>query len=310
MTGALAALQARLQVPVGEFDMMVGTSAGSVLVAALRCGFTVEEMVAHQRGGRAGALGVLGSPDLGYGPLPPWPRPGLGSPRLLLAALRAPCRMHLGVVASACLPPGRADNAGLRARMQGLTAHAARRPGPASTAADWASPDRAWIVAVDYDTGSRVVFGRPGAPPAALPDAVTASCAIPGWFRPAVIAGRRYVDGGVRSATSADLLAEAGLDEVYVLAPTASLVAGRPRTPLERAERAVRRWMTFALRREAARLRSGGVTVTVLTPGPEDLDAIGANLMDPGRRHDVFETSLRTSARSLADAMSGMGAAA
>lgn len=122
-------------------------------------------------------------------------------------------------------------------------------------------------------------------------------------FRPAVIAGRRYVDGGVRSATSADLLTEAGLDEVYVLAPTASLVTGRPRTPPEGVERAVRRWMTFALRRETARLRSCGVKVTVLTPGPEDLHAIGANLMDPGRRHDVFETSLRTSVRSVADAM-------
>jgi hypothetical protein len=47
-----------------------------------------------------------------------------------------------------------------------------------------------------------------------------------------------------------------------------------------------------------------------VTVGPEDLHAMGANLMDPGRRHDVFETSLRTSERSLAHAMSGMGAAA
>lgn len=88
-----------------------------------------------------------------------------------------------------------------------------------------------------------------------------------------------------------------------MLAPTASLATDRPRTPPEGVERAIRRWMTFALRREAARLRSCGVKVTVLTPGPEDLHAIGANLMDPGRRHDVFETSLRTSVRSVADAM-------
>ena len=96
MTGALAALQAWLPVPVSELDMMVGTSAGSVLAAALRRGFTVEEMVAHQRGGPAGALGVLGSPDLGCGALPPWPRTGVGSPRLLLVALRAPRRVHRG----------------------------------------------------------------------------------------------------------------------------------------------------------------------------------------------------------------------
>ena len=108
------------------------------------------------------------------------------------------------------------------------------------------------------------------------------------------------VDGGIRSCASADVLAGAGLDEAYVLAPMASLAPTRPRTPLECAERLVRRWMTVTLRREAARLRSGGTRVTLVTPGPEDLDAMGANLMDPARRKDVFETSLRTSARSLA----------
>lgn len=108
----------------------------------------------------------------------------------------------------------------------------------------------------------------------------------------------------------ADLLAEAGLDEVYVLAPTASLAMARPRAPLELAERVVRRWLTFALCRETARLRASWATVTVLTPGPEDLRVIGANLMDPGRRRDMFETSLRTSARSLAHLTPDMSAAA
>ncbi len=338
MTGALAALQARLPVPAGELGVMVGTSAGSVLAAALRCGFTVEEMVAHQRGGPAGALSVLGSADLGCGALPPWPRPGVGSPRLLLSSLRAPHRVHPLVLASGCLPPGRADHTVLRAMMQDLVAHAGQRQGPAGPAgphalstvpappggragapqaggadspvAGWAAAGRTWIVAVDYDSGRRVVFGRRGAPQASLPDAVCASCSIPGWFRPAVIAGRRYVDGGIRSCVSADLLAGAGLDEVYVLAPMASLASTRPRTPLECAERLARRWMTFTVRREAARLRSGGTRVTLVTPGPEDLDAMGANLMDPARRKDVFETSLRTSAQSLAHAAPPLSAAA
>jgi len=145
--------------------------------------------------------------------------------------------------------------------VQDLTAHAARRTGLAAAAASWAAAGRTWIVAVGYDTGRRVAFGRGGAPQASLPEAVTASCSIP--------------------------------------APAASLVTAGPRTTLERIERVIRRWMTFALRREAARLRSAGVKVTLLTPGPEDLHAIGANLMDPGRPRDVFETSLRTSARSL-----------
>ena len=51
--------------------------------------------------------------------------------------------------------------------------------------------------------------------------------------------------------------------------------------------------------REAAEVRRAGSSVTVLGPGREDLEAIGANLMDPSRRLAVLETSLRTSAEAL-----------
>ena len=39
-----------------------------------------------------------------------------------------------------------------------------------------------------------------------LADAVAASCAIPGFYRPVEIGGRRYVDGGLYSASNLDLL--------------------------------------------------------------------------------------------------------
>ena len=70
MTGALAALQARLPRPVGEADVVVGTSAGSVLAAALRCGLDVAELVACQRGD---GTTLPGAPDLGCALFPPWP---------------------------------------------------------------------------------------------------------------------------------------------------------------------------------------------------------------------------------------------
>jgi hypothetical protein len=54
------------------------------------------------------------------------------------------------------------------------------------------------------------------------------------------------------------------------------------------------------LRREVALLRHGGARVTVLTPGPEDLAAMGGNLMDHRHREEVFETSLATSAAAMA----------
>ena len=149
-------------------------------------------------------------------------------------------------------------------------------------------------------TPGGVAFGRAGAPPATLPEAVVASCSIPGWYRPTVIGGRRYIDGGVRSSTSLDLLAEVDLDEVYVLAPMASYVLDAPASAYARVERQFRRLVTIGLQREARKVQARGVRVTVLTPGPEDLAVIGANLMDPRRRILVLDTSLRTSAAALA----------
>jgi NTE family protein len=164
----------------------------------------------------------------------------------------------------------------------------------------WPEHPSTWLIAMDYDTGERVPFGRPGAPAATLAEAVMASCSIPGWYTPLVIDGRRYIDGGALSPTSLDLLADAGLDEVYVLAPMISFDYDEPASVVGRVERRFRRLMTKKVLREAGRVRRRGSTVTLLGPGREDLEAIGINLMDHRRRSAVLDTSLRTTAAALA----------
>lgn len=293
MTGALAALQERLPVPAGEADLIIGTSAGSVLAASLRCHVSIAELIAYQRG--ATLPGMEDVPAVDNGPLPPLPQPWMGSPLLWCTALLSPHRVHPLVSATAWVPHGRGHLTPLRTMVGRLHARAHALRGAAQLWVDGAT----WIVAVDYDSGQRVVFGRPGAPPAALPDAVVASCSIPGWYRPARIGGRRYVDGGVRSLTSLSLMAEADVDQVYVLAPMASTAAGAARGPHERLERAVRGLATSSLLRDARRLHERGIGVTLLTPGPEDLAAMGVNPMDGRRRAAVLETSLRTSSVAL-----------
>jgi NTE family protein len=304
MAGALAALQRRLPYAVGAVDLIVGTSAGSALAAALRCGVAVEDIVDHQRGTPLALLPSLSEIDRDAGgPLPPLPRMRVGSPRLLLSTALAPHRVYPWVAASALLPQGRARHTALEGLVRGLLVQAKARAWPAIAPTGregWAPGGETWVMAVDYDSGRRVAFGRAGAPPATLPEAVVASCSIPGWYRPTVIGGRRYVDGGVRSTTSLDLLAEVDLDEVYVLVPMASYVLDAPRNAYARLERQFRRLITIGLQREARKVQARGVRVIVLTPGPEDLTAIGANLMDPRRRIRVLETSLRTSAAALA----------
>jgi NTE family protein len=218
----------------------------------------------------------------------------MGSPRLLATTALAPHRVHPWVAASGLLLRGRGQLHNLSKLVDAMLAQG--RSGVSA----WPTRET-WIVAVDYERGRRVVFGRPGAPAASLTEAVVASCSIPGWYEPKVIDGRRYVDGGVRSSTSLDLVARTDLDEVYVLAPLASYVLDRPCNLATRLERVVRRVLTAGLDGEVEKVRAAGLRVTVLTPGAEDLTAMGANLMDPQARQRVLETSLRTSAAALAD---------
>jgi NTE family protein len=228
---------------------------------------------------------VLAAQD---GPLPPWPQLRPGSLPLARAALLLQVPPWVG--ASGWMPHGRGRHEALRSLVGALQER--HRPDDGSSdAGSWAD-GRTWIVAMDYDSGHRVLFGHPGAPRASLADAVVASCSIPGWYEPAHIGGRRYVDGGVRSATSLGLLAGTDMQEIYVLAPMASTEPDHPLQPHLRLERRVRQMFTRALIRQARALGTQGKRVTVVTPGPRDLAVMGANLMDPRRRRAVLEASL------------------
>lgn len=315
MAGALSALAPRLDRPLGELDLVLGTSAGSVLGAALRCGMTLPELLDHQHGMAPREIDPDldgGLPDMrtleresGDG-LPPVPLPWIGSPRLLASAMAHPLSINPWVAASGLLPAGRGRMGSLATMVGALQTRLG------VTTDGWVPGPPLWIAAVDYDSGRHVVFGRAGAPPSTVGEAVLASCSIPGWFTPQVIDGRRYVDGGVASSTSLGLLAGPDapeLDEVYVLAPMASHVHDRPRDPLSVAERGVRRVFTRWLDAEVRAVRAAGVRVHVLTPGPEDLAAMGGNLMNPRRRSRVLETSLVTSAAALDAPDAGSSAA-
>jgi NTE family protein len=279
-------------------EVIVGTSAGSILGSFMARGIDTATLARHQRGAQA-----PGDPTVDYdydaaGPLPPSPRWGtIGSRRLLAATARRPHRVTPAAALSAMLPIGRGSLEPIARLVQG----------PDAEEPQWPTHPELWIVATDFETGRRTVFGSQGAPEATVSEAVMASCAIPAWYEPMVIGGRRYIDGGACSATSADLLVRAKLDEVYVLAPMASFELDCPSSALARIERQLRRAATRRLQREAEKLRAVGTSVTMLAPGPEDLEVIGANMMDPRRRVEVFETSERTSAVALRAALDAPG---
>ena len=293
--GALAAVEAELGWDPREADVLVGTSAGSVMAALLGSGISTQQLIDHQRG-----VTVDGDPDIGYdydrdsgGALPPLPRLRIGSPRAAVANALRPWRVTPMAALSAVLPEGRGSLEPVGAIVDAVN------PG-----GGWSPHPRTWIVAMDYDNGRRVAFGRDGAPQASLRQAVMASCAIPGWYTPVHIGSRRYVDGGTCSPTSLDLVASLGLDEVVVVSPMTSLDYDAPTSMAARVERQLRRVVTRRLVREVKKVAATGTRVTLLGPGREDLEAIGANLMDPRRRARVLETSLRTSAAAVRTAES------
>ncbi|MGH8828004.1 MAG: patatin-like phospholipase family protein [Jiangellaceae bacterium] len=291
MVGALCAVEDATGDDLTSFDYIVGTSAGAVVAALLGAGFDAHQLLRHQLGEPVD--GPLGSYDWDYdtatgGPLPPRPKLSPGSPALFTRNVRRLRRMPPTSVLSAFVPEGRGSLQRVGDMVNSFTA-----------AGQWSPHPGVWIVAMDYETGRRVPFGRPGELPLPLSDAVMASCAIPGWFAPVVVAGHRYVDGGAYSATSADVLVGLGLDEVYVVAPIVSFEYDRPRSLMSRLER---RWRARVTRRcvhESEKLRAEGTEVAILGPGPEDLAEIGANVMEVGRRTRVLETSLRTSIAAL-----------
>jgi NTE family protein len=287
--GALARMEEEYGFRASEADVIVGTSAGSVLAALLGAGVSVDQLRQHYND-----EAVTEGPLAGYdfdpvratgGHRPAMPRSlGPGSPRLIGSTLRRFGQLPATTVLSGFLPEG--------ARTLERVGHLIDAVTPMG---EWSPHPGVWIVAMDYADGKRVVFGRPGAPVVPLADAVMASCSIPGWFAPVPIRGHTYVDGGAVSATSVDVVAHAGLDEVYVVAPMVSFAMDRPAGVAHRLERRWREEVTKAAVREADVVRRAGATVRMVGPGPEDLVAIGSNLMDGARIRLVLQTSLGTS---------------
>jgi NTE family protein len=180
----------------------------------------------------------------------------------------------------------------------------------------WPEAPRPWIVAADQHTGRRVVFGRDNLAPgpdgrprvvrrARLADAVQASCSIPAWYPPTVIDGVPYVDGGAASIASVDVLRHTTVDEVFVLAPMASVELDHPAGTAARLERRLRRVVTRRILADIETLQASGVRVALVTPGPDDLTAMGANMMNPARRTEVFDTARETAAVSLRRELAG-----
>lgn len=254
-TGLLFGLAER-GVDVLSADLLVGTSAGATVAAQITSEVPLGTLYdAHVfPAGPATELAVDFDPDKLMADLVP-----------LLTGLAAGAEMRAAVGRYALAAPTVPE----RRRREVIEA---RLP-----STEW--PDRAMrIVAVDAATGEERIFTEDGA--VALVDAVAASCAVPGIWPPVTIEGRRYVDGGVRSATNVDLAT--GHDVVLVLAPVADL--GPPDPDIAK--------IVAKLEKKA--------TVVTLRPDEDSLAAMGTNPLDPATARPAAQAG-RAQAESVVD---------
>lgn len=234
--GILAGL-AKAGVHLVEADLLVGTSAGSVVGAQIASGTDLEGLYAAQ-------LAEAGS------------EPAARMSR------RAVARLGWAIVRSR-------DGQRARARM-GKMALATRTAPEAERRDVFAArlplhawpPQRLRITAVDAVSGEFTAFD--GDSGVSLVDAVGASCAVPGVWPPMSVDGRRWIDGGMRSAANADLAAEC--DRIVVLAPLSGGFG-----PIVRLADQVTELEKHA-------------RVSVVTPDKAARHAIGKNVLDPARR--------------------------
>lgn len=239
-TGLLTGL-AQAGVDLTVADRVIGTSAGSIVGAQITSGTPLDELYRRQ----------LLPPDHDV----PLARIGLG---VLATYGFAMVRARGDVEKFGRLVGARA----LAAAAAGRTPDLAERYEQVRhrlTSTEW--PERDLVVtAVDVATGELVAFGPGG--DVALEDAVNASCALPCVYPPVLIAGRTYVDGGMRSGANANLAA--GCDPVIALAP------------LDRA--------LGPLRSASQQLAELGVGHLVILPDEASRAAIGKNVLDPEAR--------------------------
>ena len=296
LTGGLEALARETGWDPASAEYVVGTSAGSMIGALCASGVPPWFMVAHSAGETFdGVTDAEGRPqaeaDRAAGAvfkleraLPPI---GPGSIQLALRSAARPHRHTPAAVVAGWLPRGVISTKSLQ--------DVIRRVVPRG----WSEHPNLWVVACDYATGRRVPFGREGAAEAELAKAVAASCAIPGFYHPVTIGGRRYVDGGLYSNSNLDLLRAEQLDLVICLNPTSTLNPVRAWNPAERLAAIARRDSGRRLGSEAKKLRAAGTRVVFIQPTGKDLEVMGSNLMSRRRRHEVITTAIETVGEQL-----------
>lgn len=294
--GVLRALEVEAGFRPDDADLVVGTSAGSVVGAYLRSGWTTEDFWQLALGTHPRMAGIGRDRVSGQGPqifAPSWRTPfdlyrrAVGSAFVLgRSFVRWPVPpLPIPSILAKAFPGGMFDMVEGRRRFEEELPEA------------W--PDKPlWLCALDIGTGRRVVLGRPGkgALDATLRQAVLASAAIPGIYRPVRVGGRVLVDGGAWSSSNLDLAVKAGCRMIIGVVP----MAFDPEQAPTRLLQLIRRLPARSLSAEVAMARHKGAQVLLVRPNDDELRLHGLNLMRPDGLDRIAKAAYDATARALA----------
>ncbi len=299
---------------VNDFDIYVGTSAGSFVAALTANGITPEEMMRVVSGQvptpfRDVEVGTLLRPNLGEAAqkVATLPLHLLRVARTLagqLGQLHQITAMDLVLGLAEALPSGLYSGSGIESYVHRVLSDPARTDdfrlvGP-----------ELYLAATDLDTCERIVFGAEGWEDVPISSAVRASTALPMVYQPVRIRDRELVDGGIVSTTNLDIAVQAGAKFIVVVNPLVPYVNDfadqRRVSDMGFPQIGYQTFKLLAYQRlhEMARQweeRYPGVDIILIEPGPKDELMFKTSVMNFASRVDIARHGFESVTLHLAE---------
>jgi NTE family protein len=317
--GALRALDLlAVNSTVNNFDVYVGTSAGSFVAAMLVNGVTPDEMMQVINERAASEIDDLDlDKALKFNYLGFLQKAAMLPLRTLelvrrLVQMGEFSAIDIGVGLAEALPTGLYSNGGIGDYVEQALAEADR-------VNDFRQLERElYLTATDLDTCERLVLGEPGWDDVPISKAIECSTALPVVYKPVDLKGRQLIDGGIRSTTNVDIAVEKGAKFIVVVNPLVPFINDfEQRIPTVFGTR-VRRVADMgvpAIANQAFRLiaharlhqavemwqeKYKGVDIILVEPEPNDELMFGTPIMDYSRRLQIGRHGFESVTATLA----------